>query len=129
MRTVKYKTYWSYLGPGVPREGTLADLILDIPYLMDVTGVIPPLHVLNEVLEKGGDNGGMGPGTTWRRFKINEAEYAELVEALLSVNPREARERHPYVAFDKVIVDEELNNSAGYIEWVYNSANKYRKNI
>jgi hypothetical protein len=50
MRTIKYKTHWSYVGRGIKREGVLTDFLLDVLYLMEDTGVIPPLAVLNQVL-------------------------------------------------------------------------------
>jgi hypothetical protein len=80
MREVRYKTHWSYLGPAIKRSAPLSEFVLDIVYLMGSDGVIPPFHILNEVLQSGGNNGGMGPGTSWRKFKIKEAEYQELVE-------------------------------------------------
>jgi hypothetical protein len=126
MRTVKYKTHWSYLGPGIKKENTLAEFLLDVLYLMERHGVVPPLHVLNEVLRTGGSNGGMGPGTTWRGFKISEVEYAELVDALLAMNIAQARKEHPYVMFERIIIDEELNNASTYSEWLRRLGEKYR---
>lgn len=125
MRTVTYKTYWSYLG-SAKKEGTLLDLVLDIFYLMQNTGVIPPLVVLNQVLKTGGGNGGMGPGTSWRRFQIKEAEYEELVEELLKLDIEKARVDHPYVSFTKVIVDPELMQCTDYDDWYFGSIDKYK---
>jgi hypothetical protein len=94
MRSVKYTKHWAYAGRGQKTEGNLADLVLDIPYLMP-WGVIPPLHVLNEHLLTGGDTGGMSPGTKWKPFQVTEQEYAELVDYLLHLNVDEARKHHP----------------------------------
>src|SRR5258708_12972308 len=63
MRFKTYRTHWSYLGPGIKRRELMVDFVLDIVYLFGKDGTIPPLHVLNEVLEEGGNNGGMGPDT------------------------------------------------------------------
>jgi hypothetical protein len=94
MREVSYKTHWSYLGPAVKRKAPLSEFVLDILYLLQ-WGVIPPLHILNEVLIGGGSDGGMSPGTTWRSFKITEAEYKEFVNALLNLDVAEAKKHHP----------------------------------
>ncbi|MCA9909961.1 MAG: hypothetical protein KC519_14990 [Anaerolineae bacterium] len=48
MRSVKYTTNWSYAGKGVKREGTLLDLILDVPFFIGSIGVMPPLKVFNK---------------------------------------------------------------------------------
>jgi hypothetical protein len=125
MRTVRYKRHWSYLGPATRVQGSLVDLVLDIPYLMEHTGVIPPLPVLNEELRSGGDSGGMGPGTTWKPFEITEIEYAELVDALLALNVNEAKQEHPYILFERPIVDEELNIYTSYGEWLRRVSQKY----
>src|SRR5258708_131517 len=118
VRLVNYKTHWSYLGPGIKRKALLSEFMLDVLYLMEYSGVIPPLHVLNEVLLSGGNSGGMSPGTSWRPFKISEPEYEELVEALLNLDIEEAKKTHPYVAFQRVVVDKTLHKTANYIEWV-----------
>jgi hypothetical protein len=96
----------------------LIDFVLDIVYLFGEDGIIPPLHVLNEVLEEGGNNGGMSPGTTWRPFRINEEEYVELVRALLNLDVEATKKRHPYIYFGKAVVDEELASAQNYVDWV-----------
>ena len=125
MRDVSYTTYWSYGSSGVKRKAPLVDFVLDILYLMENNGVIPPLHVLNEVLQGGGSNGGMGPGTAWRPFSIKEAEYKELVEALLQLDIVEAKKSHRYMMFQKVIVDESLHQCSTYHDWLRAVATKY----
>jgi hypothetical protein len=125
LRTVNYKTHWSYLGPAIKKKNALSDFLLDVLYLMEDSGVIPPIHVLNEILRSGGNSGGMGPGTTWRGFEIKEVEYTELVNALLNINPKEARIEHPYVRFEHVIVDDELNSCTSHIEWLRKVTEKY----
>ncbi|MFN8374801.1 MAG: hypothetical protein U0694_18220 [Anaerolineae bacterium] len=98
--------------------------LADIPYLM-VQGVIPPLQILNQVFGKGGDSGGMGPVTSWRPFKIDEAEYKELVEALLNLDIIEARKTHPYATFQRITVDESLHQIKNYHEWLGVVSTKY----
>jgi len=109
MRIVKYKTHWSYLGPGVQHEGLLAEFILDMLYLMEHSGVLPPLAVLNQVLQRGGNSGGMGPGTTWKPFTITKQAYDELVAMLLTLEVAQAKQVHPYLMFERVIIDQELD--------------------
>jgi hypothetical protein len=127
MRMVTYKTHWAYMGPAGQRREPLFDFVLDIPYLMDGSGVIPPFHVFDEVIRRGGDNGGMSPGTSWRPFKLKETEYPELVEALLALDVAEAKKKHPYLTFERVIVDETLHQHPTYIDWLNAAAAKYPK--
>jgi len=127
MRTVRYKTSWSYLGSGTKREEELVDFVLDILYLMEGTGVVPPLHVLNEVLSKGSTGGGMGPGTSWKPFKLPPNEYSELVEALCALDVIKAKVKHPYIRFNEIIVDDELDQSEDYIQWLRASTLKHKK--
>jgi hypothetical protein len=125
MRVVKYKTHWSYAGKAVKREATLTDFVLDIPYLMNDTGVIPPFDVLNQVLVTGGDNGGMGPGASWKPFTLSRSEYIQLREELLKLDILEAKIQHPYISFSNVIEDAELDEIIDYREWLKVSFQKH----
>lgn len=127
MRNIIYKTSWSY-NRSSKRQGTLVDLVLDILYLMEETGVIPPMPILNQVLQSGGGSGGMGPGTSWKPFQIDQTEYAELVDALLHFDIESGRQSHPYVSFERVIIDSELDKCTDYIDWLTKSHAKYAKN-
>jgi hypothetical protein len=66
-------------------KAALLDFVFDVPYLLS-RGVIPPLHVMNEVLKEGGGEAGMSPSTTWETFELSGDEYDELVFALQSAN-------------------------------------------
>lgn len=126
MRKVKYRTYWGstdYFWRG--RKNFLSEFVLDILYFIENTGVIPPLAVLNEVLQGGGDTGGMSPGTKWKSFNISEAEYAEMVEALLVLDLVAAKKKHPFVIFERVIVDPEFNEITDYTTWLGRTCKKY----
>jgi hypothetical protein len=125
MRRVKYTKYWAYAGRGQKAEGSVADLVLDIPYLMP-WGVIPPLHVLNEHLLTGGDTGGMSPGTKWKPFQVTEQEYVELVNYLLHLNVDEARKQHPYLYAKSIITDEQFHHCRDYLSWLQATSDKYR---
>ena len=99
---------------------------MDIFYLVEVNGVIPPLVVLNEVLQQGSCGGGMSPETAWKPFTITEDEYAELVEALTTLDLAEAKKNHPYMAsVERIIVDDELNECTVHIEWLRRLVRKY----
>lgn len=124
MKDVQYKKHWSYSGSAVKSRSPLADFVLDVMYLMG-RGVIPPLHVLNEVLRQGGDNGGMGPGTSWKPFEVTEEEYNEMVSVLLTMDVQEARKRHPYLFSDQIVEDEELGKCLNHITWLGEVAKKY----
>lgn len=99
---------------------------MDIFYLVNVKGVIPPLAVLNEVLQQGSSGGGMSPETAWKPFTITEDEYAELVETLTTLNLIEAKKHHPYMSsIERIIVDDELNECAEHLDWLRRLVRKY----
>jgi len=127
VRKIAYKTSWSYNG-SAKRQGTLVDLVLDILYLMEETGVIPPMPILNHVLQSGGGSGGMGPGTSWKPFHIDEKEYKELILALQHLDVEDARKLHPYIRFKQITIDPEFENCTDYIDWLTKSHDKYAKN-
>ena len=75
--------------PGKWTYATLEEFVLrlsPIGYALVVRRVIPSLEKLNEELQKGRNDRGMSGGTEWKPFAINEEEYVELCEALLT-NP------------------------------------------
>jgi hypothetical protein len=72
------------MGGEFPRSGTLADLLLEIPYLL--TGrITPPLHVVNDLLARGIDDAGMSGGCQWEPFQIGASEWVELERQLKSL--------------------------------------------
>lgn len=106
---IHYQRYWYFNQPPDEVEGTLKDLILDIPHFFAGIGVIPSLSVLNQVLSNGGSKGGMGPGTKWVPFQITHQIYAKLVQSLLSMDIEREKGLHPYAYFETVVIDEELS--------------------
>jgi hypothetical protein len=102
------------------------DLILDIFDLVNLRGVIPPLAVLNQVLQSGSSGGGMSAETAWRPFAITEAECAALVTALTQVDLATEKQKHPYVAsVDRLIIDPELDDCVDHIDWMRRVVEKY----
>jgi hypothetical protein len=81
MRVLEYVVLHGVGDGETPAQGTVAQLLLDIPYLI-VGGLIPPLPVLNEVLDSGIADAGMSGGCRWEPFRLSESEFAELVAEL-----------------------------------------------
>lgn len=65
---------------------------LGFVYALKYFGIIPPLHVLNEVLESGCDDAGMDGGARWKPFSVSKPEYEELVENLITNPNHEIKE-------------------------------------
>lgn len=68
-------------GPARPCEGTLAELLLAIPYFIN-SRLIPPLPVINQMLQRGQYDAGMSGALHWPALQLDADEYAELVQAL-----------------------------------------------
>jgi hypothetical protein len=86
MRVVSYKKL-AGMGPGKERkQGTVADLLLDIPYFV-FADVLPSFEALNALLAKGIEDAGMSGGVEWKPFQITPDEYREAIEELRT-NPR-----------------------------------------
>jgi len=67
----------------IKKEGTVADLILDTGMLMgtEFDKVIPPISVLNRILQKGY----YPRAGEWDPIEISQEEYIELIEHLVSL--------------------------------------------
>src|SRR6185437_6524952 len=79
MRSVKYKRHEFHEKYPSNRNEELHRFLLDIPYLM-YHGVVPSRDAINEVLRRGGGDGGMSPGASWEPFELTEDDYWEIVE-------------------------------------------------
>ena len=90
MKTVSYVVLGG-MGGEFPEQGTVADLLAAIPYLLTAR-IIPPLHVVNDLLAKGLDDAGMSGGCQWEPFQITEAEWEDLASQLKSLPNDEACE-------------------------------------
>jgi hypothetical protein len=118
MRVIRYKTHGA-LGRDSWKHGSLTELLFDIPHLahpLRVFKVIPPFHILNEILISGISEAGMSGGCQWSPFQISEKEYDELVEDLLAL---------PEAGLS---VNVELQNSRNLKEWNRRVLGKYNKN-
>lgn len=92
-------------------EGTWADVLEAIPYLLMPGGPVPPRQIVNEVLKTGKADAGMSGGCEWPPTELSETDYEEVVLDLLA---------RPSC---KVQVDDELYDTGPYKrlaapEWV-----------
>jgi len=71
-------------------EGSLVDLLFDIPYFF-LAKIVPPIEVVNEVLEKGKVEAGMSGGCKWKPFQLDLPLYAKLVTELKQLGFLEIR--------------------------------------
>ena len=46
--------------------------------------VVPPFHIINELLVSGKDEAGMSGGCEWKPFILLDDEYDEIVEELMT---------------------------------------------
>ncbi|MGB7847805.1 MAG: hypothetical protein WBL63_19490 [Candidatus Acidiferrum sp.] len=77
-RRVKYEIL-AAVGPGrFLKEGGLADLLFEIPYFF-LAEIIPPIGVVNEILNRGTVDAGMSGGCKWKPFQVDRTMYAKLV--------------------------------------------------
>jgi hypothetical protein len=90
MRTVNYVVLGG-MGGEFPKQGTVADLLSAIPYLLTAR-IIPPRHVVNDLLARGRDSAGMSGGCEWEAFQIAESEWEDLASDLRSLPDGEACE-------------------------------------
>ena len=86
MRVLRYKTHGA-VGGDSWKHGSLTEFLFDIPplgYVFQGLRLIPPAHILNELLTRGVLDAGMSGGCRWKPFQISSSEYDELVEDLLT---------------------------------------------
>lgn len=123
LQTVKYVRYEFHSDPE-PCEGTLLTFIYDIPYFSGC-GVLPPYHILNQILAGGGTTGGMSPGATWKPFTISREKYDELVVAVRNT-PISKICSHARYAQVPMRVDPEFDHIQDRIEWLKAVCAKHR---
>jgi hypothetical protein len=107
-------------GEGPWEFAALDKFILSIPafgYTLGISGVMPPVHVINEILSRGEDDAGMSGGAKWKPFTIEQDEYTELVENLIT-NPKY-----------EIVEDQELWVKQNYKKWSGALLSKYAKQI
>lgn len=122
LRVVKY-TRCDYGSLDKPCEAPLLLFIYDIPYFASCD-VLPPLHIMNETFESGGQQGGMGPGATWSPFSITKLEYEDLVTEVktTSIEKIRAHSRFAHVPF---IIDPAFDHIQDRLDWSREICRKY----
>ena len=75
------------IGDAVRQRGTMVDLLEAVPYLL-VARVVPPWHVVNDLLRSGGGDAGMSGACTWEPFEITRSEWEDLARDLEALPPK-----------------------------------------
>ena len=65
----------------------MVDLLEAVPYLLSAR-VVPPWHVVNDLVRSGGHDAGMSGACTWEPFEITQAEWADLARDLQALPPK-----------------------------------------
>lgn len=60
----------------------IVKLLNDIPYFLMEGQLIPPRHILNDLLRRGVDDAGMSGHVEWEPFEVGEGEYAAVADEL-----------------------------------------------
>jgi hypothetical protein len=125
MRTVRYKRHEYHWPYPQRRNASLIVLVYDIPYF-GACGIFPPLHVCNWYFSSGGGDGGMSPGASWEPFEISADEYAELVEAVRTLDPGTIADQARYTS-GKFAFDDAFDGIADPLEWYKAVCDKHRE--
>lgn len=119
----------SYVRDGFHEEleeitGKLLSFVYDIPYF-GACGVFPPLHIVNFFFASGTCGGGMGPGTSWSPFVIDETTYAALVDQVLKTNPAQLEGKARFIEV-QFIEDNSLDDIQDWFTWSQAACEKHR---
>jgi len=93
-------------------EGSVIDLLGRIPYLLS-WHILPPLHVLNELLQIGHSDAGMSGGCRWNPFTLSQEEFRELVSVLAQ---REGEDFVEFVSPPKWVTSLKKTNAISGLE-------------
>lgn len=111
MRTLRYDNLHPLGHFPMPIEGTVADLLFDIPYFVGFGSPLPTHEQLNSLLRKGYDDAGMSGGCEWEPFELSLEEYTEVRHAL---------------GCDQRLAERPVPSLAGSEEWARDIKNGYR---
>lgn len=111
---------------GEPQEckASLVNFVYDIPYF-SACGIFPPFHIINQIFDSGGGQGGMGSGAIWKPFKIEKEEYDGLVKAIKDSDIKEIEKKSRYARVPMKF-DSSYDHIADRIQWVSEVCKKYR---
>ena len=82
MRTLRYDNLHPLGHFPMPTEGTVTDLLFDLPYFIGFGSPFPTREQLNSLLRKGYKDEGMSGGCEWEPFELSADEYAEVARAI-----------------------------------------------
>jgi hypothetical protein len=90
MGEIRFKTFTIGCNSGSWVRGSLADLLMAIPYFVPHSAqqLLPDLIHLNEILAMGIYDCGMSGGCEWKPFQIKQQEYELLETELLELVTR-----------------------------------------
>jgi hypothetical protein len=123
MRIIDYKRHELHGNP-VEKRAKISTFVYDIPYF-GACGIFPPLHILNQIFETGGSEGGMSPGTTWDPFTITEEEYGRLVDIIARLDPKTLDDKARYT-FIKFEFDADFDHLQDWDAWIRGVCKKHR---
>ncbi len=99
-------------------RATLVEFVMDNLWLLHWRW-IPPLHLLNGVLQTGGSDLGTSPGTWWSTGKLSTDESERLVVDLCAVNREKLRSnRRARFIPGRIVVDHSLGNCRRFLAWL-----------
>jgi hypothetical protein len=90
MRTVRFEVLPGVGDETVSLEGPLSEFLESVPTVLQF-GVIPPLQVLNDLLQRGSIDAGMSGACRWDPLAVEARDWSELRAAL------EAGAGHEYI--------------------------------
>ena len=123
MRLIDY-TREEFHAPDEEQRAPLPVFLLDVPGLL-VRGVLPPLHLLNEILAQGHMGGGMSPGARWNPFEITSTEYSDVIAGLAEAAREGSITHATRFVPNTVRLDPELGHHTDFIGWVRAVCAKY----
>ena len=124
MRLIKYKRHELHKKTEY-RTSQLSTFVYDIPYF-GACGIFTPYHIINQIFNSGGSEGGMSPGATWESFRISKEEYDELVDHIINTEPKSfgAEARYKNIKYE---FDNEFDEIKDYQTWIKKVCDKHRK--
>ncbi|MDD3483092.1 hypothetical protein [Azovibrio restrictus] len=127
MRIIAYQRHEHTFPEPENRNAPLYVFVYDVPYL-GVSGVFPPLHLLNELFMTGGSQGGMSPGATWEPFAISQDEFSELVSVLTHLEPKTLGTDARFTLV-KFVFDPEFDHIRDRSAWASLVSTKHRESF
>ena len=123
MKVIEYERH-EFHGDPEKRTADLSVFVYDIPYF-GACGIFPPYHIINEIFQSGGSQGGMSPGATWQPFQLEKDEYDKLVQAIKTLNPKTLGEKARYTSV-KFEFDSSFDHIKKWEKWLLSVCEKHR---